>query len=420
MNRTRLEVLALGLALSTLAGCADAPGGETSEALGPRLTAQPDLRLGSLDDPAQNFTRLESVVIGPAGEIIVADPQANLIRVFSEDGQPLRIIGAPGAGPGHFERLGRVRMRGDTLLASDNRMIVSAFTLDGTFQRIVWGPGERWFFFRDSSHGMRFGYGPTDPEVLSGDTAVIIRPAMSFTYTPPACAPGVEDFRAPTPYLRLAVDGSIADTVHWSDRVGHQLVLAKGGVTHRWGVPFIHEAQIETLPDGQGILIAEEAVSQEGNAATIRLTALSPQRDTLWRRDFPITSIAIAPEHFAAAASRTPPRASVECSTGDVASAPLPTSEELAAAYRDMDGAREHLPALTALHIGQDGSIWLRREEAAADSTTWQLLDPSGEPVGFLTLPIGQRLIAARGDVFLVAEVGELDVPYLVRYRLAK
>lgn len=418
MIRSAAAVQVLSLSVLALTGCDQVGTSDVEELSGPILSAEPLFRLGSIDDPTQNFTRVESVVIGPAGEIIVADPQANVVRIFGEDGEPLRTVGAPGTGPGHFSSLWRVDVRGDTLLAFDNSMVVSAFTLDGIFRRIVWGPGEQWMFFRESPSGMRFGYVPMAPQALIGDTSAIISPNIAYAPGPLDCTPGSRGFVMPVPYLLTRSDGSIADTIIWSERVNSSLLLVSGSDTHVWYMPFRQTVFFGALPEGRGILIADERPSAAGEGSAVRLTALSPQRDTLWQRELPISSIPITAENLAEAAVRVPPRLMPGCSSGDAASATAPSPEQVATAYRSSKDALTHLPALTGLTVGQDGSIWLRREELAPDSTTWQLLDPEGEPVGVVQLPIGQRVVAARGSAFVTTEVDELEVPYLVRYRL--
>lgn len=175
---------------------------------------------------------------------------------------------------------------------------------------------------------------------------------------------------------------------------------------------------VGTLPEGRGIVIADGQPNAGTAGQAIRLTALSPQRDTLWQQELPAAPIPLTAAHIAAAVLRTPPYPIADCSTRDATAAAPPAPEQIAAAYAASEGALRHLPALTGLSIGQDGSIWIRREESAADSTTWQLLDVDGAPKGFLRLPIGERVVAAREDIFVTSEVDELDVPYLVRYRL--
>ncbi|WP_423926051.1 hypothetical protein [Candidatus Palauibacter sp.] len=67
---------------------------------------------------------------------------------------------------------------------------------------------------------------------------------------------------------------------------------------------------------------------------------------------------------------------------------------------------------------GQDGSIWLRREEAAADRIAWTVLEKNGEVRGTVSLPRGQRVVAALETVMVAVEEDEFDVPSVLRYRV--
>ena len=79
-----------------------------------------------------------------------------------------------------------------------------------------------------------------------------------------------------------------------------------------------------------------------------------------------------------------------------------------------------YLPPVTALSVGQDGSIWLRREEIAADSTLWNVLGAQGQVEGAVYLPRGDSVIAARRDVLATVTHDELDVPSVAIYRLRR
>jgi NAD(P)H-nitrite reductase large subunit len=74
---------------------------------------------------------------------------------------------------------------------------------------------------------------------------------------------------------------------------------------------------------------------------------------------------------------------------------------------------------LSVSHVvaGRDGTIWLRREERGG-VTRWEVLDASGSVVARLDVPAALRILAAdRTDVWGV-ETDDLDVPYVVRYRV--
>ena len=78
------------------------------------------------------------------------------------------------------------------------------------------------------------------------------------------------------------------------------------------------------------------------------------------------------------------------------------------------------LPGVTGLAVGQDDSIWLRREEREGDTVQWAVLDGMGQVLGVVTLPRAQEVVAARGTVMAAVEEDELGRVTLVRYRLGR
>ena len=64
--------------------------------------------------------------------------------------------------------------------------------------------------------------------------------------------------------------------------------------------------------------------------------------------------------------------------------------------------------------------MWIRRADPEGDDATWEVLDRDGEPMGSLSLPRAQQIVAARGDRLVALELDELDVPFLVVYSLRR
>jgi hypothetical protein len=97
-----------------------------------------------------------------------------------------------------------------------------------------------------------------------------------------------------------------------------------------------------------------------------------------------------------------------------------PRPAEIERALRSGDGIPAHLPPVTAAASGADGSIWLRREETPGRTVRWDVLDRNGVLQATLRLPRGVTVETVAGDVLVGVELDELDVPYIVRYRIVK
>lgn len=93
--------------------------------------------IGELDGPDEAvFGQVAGVVVGPQGEIFVADGQANEIRVFGADGAFLRRMGREGEGPGEFRNISGLAPAPEGIAAQDGTLgRVTVFDPGGEFVR---------------------------------------------------------------------------------------------------------------------------------------------------------------------------------------------------------------------------------------------------------------------------------------------
>lgn len=131
--RLGLTVLAVPLAAS----CIDS--GEFSEsAWSPEdaWAVEEVLSVGGLDAAAEyQFGEIVGIDVDAAGNIYVADRQAQNVRVFDAAGEYLRVIGQPGEGPGEFG--GNIRgvfiIDDEVVVPDPSSSRVTHFGLDGVF-----------------------------------------------------------------------------------------------------------------------------------------------------------------------------------------------------------------------------------------------------------------------------------------------
>ncbi len=62
----------------------------------------------------------------------------------------------------------------------------------------------------------------------------------------------------------------------------------------------------------------------------------------------------------------------------------------------------------------------MRGEALGEQRVEWRVLSPEGEPVGAVDLPTRFGVIFVQGDRLWGSDSDELDVPYIVRYRLQR
>ena len=113
------------------------------------VASEPSLVLGSVggEDPHTTFGWISDVEVLSEGSIVVADGQANEIRVFTREGDYLRTLGGEGQGPGEFQDLTIIAaLAGDSIVGGQfppsNRQTI--FALDGSGFRTVSGPPIIW------------------------------------------------------------------------------------------------------------------------------------------------------------------------------------------------------------------------------------------------------------------------------------
>lgn len=97
------------------------------------VSDSPRIRIGvSNGNVAYEFARVTDVTVLSDGHIVVADAGNGQLRFFDSGGAYLSAIGALGVGPGEFKSIRSFSVRGDVLIAFDDRLQrVSRFRLDG-------------------------------------------------------------------------------------------------------------------------------------------------------------------------------------------------------------------------------------------------------------------------------------------------
>jgi hypothetical protein len=68
--------------------------------------------------------------------------------------------------------------------------------------------------------------------------------------------------------------------------------------------------------------------------------------------------------------------------------------------------------------VGDDGSVWLRREDDGGPVFRWLVLDARGNPVGRFELPRSVTIRWAHMGLFYGSAVDDMGIPWLVRYRV--
>jgi hypothetical protein len=359
--------------------------------------------LGSVNDPAQTLTFVGDVLIGSAGELFVAQPQDQRIMVFSESGGILRVMGGRGFGPGEFQTISSLGFLGDTLYVTDgNQKRISYFDQNGGLHRTVMTLSSPMLGTKVPAVML-----PTVPQVLLPNGSALVLPSIPVAWH--------ETGEARVPYLRLNQStGEIDDTIAWRHYPPSLFYLMHNGTRMGAWRPFPTEPLFAFAPDGSGIVtVSRDPAESVSRDATYQVVKISTDGDTVFAR-----TVAYRPRPMN---SELVGRAA-EASRAFMSRRHDPPS---AAAIRDHLQRENWVPrtmvAVTDVIVDQNGWIWLRREYAMRDHPVrWDVLGPGGELLSSVILPSHQTVKAVRGDILVAVELDDLDVPYLVRYRIRR
>lgn len=397
MLKCRYLVLAGGVV--ALSGCLD-PGGSGSGRIDVEDLAQvsvsEELRIGSLEDPTKGFSRISDVLVTPDGSVLVLEGADAEIRKYDTEGRLTRTFGGEGSGPGELSRPGSFGVVNDTLWVSDsgnNR--ITLFTLDGELagtlpRRAVQVPV--------AVKNIRVS---VSPHAYLGKGLFTSSYRMSFFGETTG---GPDSVRIPS--LIFNMDGAVVDTVDWRlERMSVDFV-SRGGSVIILRNP-LRDSPLRDEIDGDQVVIERSVASTEASGV-FRVTRLSSVGDTVFAREFKYRPRAVSGSFLDSL---------VESHIDN-----LPSSWDRSgweSAVREALPGIEYHPPVTEHWIAEDKSVWLRLNRAEGDNLSWVVVGPDGTLRGIVSLPGSAEIEWSEGDKLWTVERDELDVPWLVRYRLA-
>ena len=376
---------------------------ETERVATTELTFNPT---GSADPGGQ-------VVISANGDVFVAQWRDRTIQVIGEAGEVIRTIGRSGEGPGEFISLSAIWLAGDTLVATDRQLMrVNSFAADGRFldSRTWVADFERWSV---DEAGFRVVHAPgSPPSAILANGLALVSPNWMFRPPQDIYDPGARRAGFRSPLLTMDEHGQIVDTLAWEEFYRTRFTMVRAGRDFWITVPFQPEIHTAVMPDGGGVVVVRE---DDAAGPSVLVTRIGPSADTVFSRAYSYTPAPLTDDLLRRALSETE-----VVSMQDRERDGAPESTDFEGPVRRSGVLPETQPTVTSLVVGQDESIWLRREEQEGEFARWMLLDGTGEVLGVVTLPRRQEVVAARGAVMVAVEEDELGRASLVRYQLGR
>jgi hypothetical protein len=419
--RRTLPAIACLIVVARCGGGSDS--GELNADDVPRLVAEADIRLGDFDDPAIGFSRIFGVDVDDEGNIYVFEGMDQQIRVYSPAGDLLRRIGGPGEGPGEFSGIPRFGVIGDTVWANDQQGArITLFDRAGTVLSTGRTTGVQ------VPLPQSFGY--VLPYTMRRDgrfSGFFGRVAYSRDQGPTGVG---EHDPIRVPRVLFDPSGAVVDTIGWDPSPPPRMVAPPGyDQSNRFQFITVGNRRLlvpDPPPDlaqwlylDDGLIIVDSPTPTSAEDAAFTVTRIDLDGDTVYARRFmyePSAYTSADLDSIAAQGARGGPMV--------MGGAPSRISDEDAAAdARALRAAMkfpQYRPAVRFAWLAKDVRVWIRRDEPLNDGNIrWLVLDTDGTPVGQLELPDRAGLQWSSGDTFWLSEPDELDVPWLVRYRLS-
>ncbi len=301
------------------------------------------------------------VDVSSDGRVYASEPTLQHVMVFAPDGTFERVLGRAGQGPGEFQAPGNLTWTGDTLVVYDFQLGANLFDPGLSFAGRV-------SFHVQTDDNPWFGILPF---FLLADGSV-----MGFAPTPTSAVASGE---IPTQrWFRLSRTGDILDTLAVLPLKGQFSEVDFGTPTPAVPDPLPSNPLSAIPPDGSFIVLVERAPATVDGSPIYRVDRVALTGDTVryGDQDFTPASLSEA-ERDSIAESKASWYADVHHIT----------LERATQALRDQIAWPAYRPPVTAALAATDGTVWLRREKAQADSIRWDVLDAELEPLGTVKLP---------------------------------
>ncbi len=316
------------------------------------------------------FGAIAGLDVTSDGHMVAADREAGNLKVLRPDGTLLDTLGRPGQGPGEFRGPTSVDVaRNDSVYVFDNRpdrltVFASPPSVERVRSVVISGDGGN----------------PVDVRVLGDRLVGKVTPGYTRK----------EGLHRPSPNTWHLLDGTNmgGDSLLRVRRRNVATSFGGSGAAIAY-LPFGRVTQMAPGPDGRlyhGFTdsLRIRATSLEGRTETIATVPAPPVPVTKAERDSTLEPI------------------------------PAKIRRPIESAFP------ETKPAFTALVVGDDGRLWVRRPPKGPDApaTSWWVLDPETKTIHEIQLPTEVDLEVVRDGNAYGTTKTEMGAPAVVRYRI--
>lgn len=322
--------------------------GDTVQAPTTQRHAAVEKRVALLGLPEDLYLVL-SLSVSRDSSFVILNRDAPFLWLLSKEGRFVRRMGASGSGPGEFRMPRAMGRRADSIWVWDPAVArLSVFSPAGMLSRSVALPS-------------------TGQATLLADGRVTVHTTRGY-----GTAGGEEKTRL---QVRLVNRASASlGSVLFEREYGYKVLqYRRGGGTIVGVQPFEDGALFATCPDGTGFIYLDRRVVP-GWTRTFGVTRLAPGGERGYSVRIPYPAVPITADRMQRAVSYL------------MGEGP-PDNAGLEARVRAAIARPAHLPTVSQVLCGTDGSVWLRREDTAAADFRWTILDEHGAAATDVTIP---------------------------------
>jgi len=352
-----------------------------------QVDAEPLVSIGSVSgNPDQELDQVMGAVRLPDDGIVVANGGRLELLFYDRGGKFLRRVGRPGGGPGEFKSVEWLaRHRSDSVMVLDVwNQRVSYFDGKGNLGRSVrFEPNAQIPF-------------PRPMAVFADGSFLAGKGLFNLGGKPP-----VRTERTSEPLFHIAADGATA--VLLDSFPGPEMVIAPTGPRgqmERRGRPFGHATAFAAA--GDQFYVADNETYE------VRVYSISGQLKQVIRKQ--TTPLAITDADVRAYEDSV-------LATGDAMQ-----RRQMRAMFENLPPAPTAYPAYAPdILIDTEGNLWIRESSRpGAQHSQWSVFAPSGELLGSLDMPPRLDVLEVGTDYVLGLARDDMDVEYILKYRLRK
>jgi hypothetical protein len=309
----------------------------------------------------------------PSGGVVVLDVRTPSAIVLDSMARVKGLLGRQGKGPGEWLDASAIGAFGDSVWISDgNLRRVTLFGPTGAHVKTIASAG--------------LGYG-----VLFADHTVASLPPIIVGPSVSRINPVRIDTTGKT--LNTIVDVPYEEAVVYTDGMNSP----PSGMQ-----PLPDHVLFGACPDGSGIILVDRKVQEKDPAFTV--TKYAPDGRIIFRSRIPYDPKPI-------------PNGYLD-SIAEAYGAMRRGNAGMVATYRKALHKPAHLPSVSALAFGTDGTLLLARERAGRTSVRWTVMSAAGKVLYDVDLPLAAWVKGAVGKNIWTIERSPEGEAQIVRYRI--